>query len=120
VKKILVIEDDQDIAEVVEMALHEIYEVKVQTDNNQVINTCRDFMPDLILVDNQLGQKHAAEIVDEIKLISAYKNIPFVLFSGHQDIRRIANEIEATAYLAKPFALVDLYTCLDNVLSKCA
>lgn len=119
-KKILVIEDDQDIAEVVEMALNDIYEVKIQTDNDQVLDAFADFTPDLIMVDNQLGQKQAADIVGEIKTITAYKNIPFVLFSGHQDIRRIANEIDASAYLAKPFALVDLYSCIDGVLTRCA
>jgi len=58
--------------------------------------------------------------VSEIKSIDEYNNIPFVLFSGHEDIRRIAIEIEANAYLPKPFALVDLYKCIDVVLSKCA
>jgi DNA-binding response OmpR family regulator len=120
VKKILVIEDDQDIAEIVEIALSDIYEVKIQTDHNKVLDAFKDFIPDLIMIDNQLGQKQAADIIGEIKMVTDYKNIPFVLFSGHEDIRRIANELEASAYLAKPFALVDLYSCIDGVLSKCA
>lgn len=120
VKRILVIEDDLDIAEVVEMALFEKYIVKSQTDNTTILETVRKFNPDLILVDNQIGQRNAPEIVKEIKSISDYKNIPFVLFSGHHDIRRIASEIDATAYLPKPFALVDLYSCIDLALSKCA
>ena len=119
-KKILIIEDDHDIAEVVEMALEDKYIVKVQTDNDQIMASFNNFVPDVIMVDNQLGQKFASDIVGEIKAIHEYKNIPFVLFSGHQDIKRIADEIDASAYLAKPFALVDLYTCIDNVLSDCA
>jgi DNA-binding response OmpR family regulator len=120
VKKILVIEDDQDIADIVEMALADRYEVQTQTDNNLILDSFRDFRPDLILVDNQIGQRNATEIVSEIKGINDYNNVPFVLFSGHEDIRRIANEIEANAFLPKPFALVDLYKCIDVVLSKCA
>lgn len=119
-KKILVIEDDQDIADIVEMALSDQYIVQKQTDNNLVLQSFREFKPDLILVDNQIGQRNATEIVNEIKGTDDYNNVPFVLFSGHEDIRRIAGEIEANAYLPKPFALVDLYKCIDVVLSKCA
>lgn len=119
-KKILVIEDDQDIADIVEMALADKYIVQTQTDNNLILDSFREFKPDLILVDNQIGQRYATEIVSEIKRTNDYNNVPFVLFSGHEDIRRIASEIEANAYLPKPFALVDLYKCIDVVLSKCA
>lgn len=119
-KKILVIEDDQDIADIVKLALSEKYKVRTQTDNNQVLSSLEGFNPDLIMLDNQLGQKQASEIVKQIKSVDAYKNIPFVLFSGHHDIKRIATEIDANAYLSKPFALVDLYSCIDLVLSNCA
>jgi DNA-binding response OmpR family regulator len=120
VKKILVIEDDQDIADIVEMALTELYEVKTQTDNNEILSSFIAFKPDLILVDNQIGQRYATDIVSEIKAADDYNNVPFVLFSGHEDIRKIASEIKADAYLPKPFALVDLYSCIDGTLSKCA
>jgi DNA-binding response OmpR family regulator len=120
VKNILVIEDDQDIADIVEMALSEKYNVKTQTNNSEVLKAFEGFTPDLIMIDNQLGQKQAPEIILEIKSYTAYKNIPFVLFSGHQDIKRIAAEMDADAYLPKPFALVDLYSCIDLVLTECA
>jgi len=120
VKKVLVIEDDKDIAEVVEMALTDMYAVKIQTDNSNILKAFEGFKPDVIMVDNQLGQKLASDIVQEIKTVDSYKNIPFVLFSGHHEIKRIASEIDADAYLAKPFALVDLYSCIDRVLTKCA
>jgi len=120
VKRILVIEDDQDIADIVEYALTEKYMVQTQTDNNLILNSIENFTPDLIMLDNQLGQKNAPEIVKQIKSVDAYKNIPFVLFSGHHDIKRIAKEIDADAYLAKPFSLVDLYSCIDLVLTDCA
>jgi len=120
VKRILVIEDDQDIADIVELALTEKYIVKTQTDNDAIMSSMEGFTPDLIMLDNQLGQKHAPEIVKQIKSIDAYKNIPFVLFSGHHDIKRIATEIDADGYLAKPFSLVDLYSCIDLVLTDCA
>ena len=94
-KRILVIEDDQDIADIVEYALTEKYMVQTQTDNNLILNSIENFTPDLIMLDNQLGQKNAPEIVKQIKSVDAYKNIPFVLFSGHHDIKRIVEKHQA-------------------------
>ncbi len=119
-KKILVIEDDNDIAFIVEMALHSLYNVKTQSDNDHITDSFEDFKPDLVLLDNYVGQRRATDIVTEIRGTAAYNNIPFVLFSGHQDIKRIAREIDAMDYLAKPFDLADLYSCIERVLLKCA
>ena len=119
-KKILVIEDDQDIADIVVMALTDKYVVKTEMDNKHILDALNSFTPDLIMVDNYIGQKQAPEIMREIKNVVAYKNIPFVLFSGHHDIKRIATEIDADAYLAKPFDLDDLHKCIDTILTKCA
>ncbi len=120
VKKILVIEDDADIADIVEMALTERYIVRTQTDNTCIEKDFQHFKPDLIMIDNQVGQMEAPDIVAELKKNNELKNIPFVLFSGHHEIQRIAGEIDAKAYLSKPFSLVDLYSCIDEVFSKCA
>ena len=119
-KRILIIEDDQDIAEVVEMALEGRYDVKLETNHLNTLAAFRHFNPDLVMIDNQLGQRFASDVIDEIRTSVEYKTIPFVLFSGHEDIERIANEIDAAAYLPKPFALVDLYACVDSVLTQCA
>ena len=119
-KKILIIEDDQDIAEIVAMALEGKHEVKFETDNQKILAVFNSFQPDLIIIDNQLSQKQAGDVIAEIKNLGVYKDIPFVLFSGHHDIQQVAAEINATAYLAKPFALNDLYACIDKVLTQWA
>ena len=118
-KKILIIEDDLDIAQIVEMALEDSYEVQFETDTQNILAIFDAFKPDMVMIDNQLGQKQAADVIAEIKKVSDYKTIPFVLFSGHHDIKRIAAKINAAAYLSKPFALTDLYACVEDVLTQC-
>jgi DNA-binding response OmpR family regulator len=113
----LVIEDDPDIANIMDIALSDKYHVEIKTDGNQVIDRVVDFSPDLIMLDNYVGQKQAHEIIEEIKKEIEYKSIPFVLFSGHDDIRRIARDINATAFLPKPFALNELYSCIDGIFA---
>ncbi|MEO3408571.1 response regulator [Mucilaginibacter sp. CAU 1740] len=116
-KKILVIEDDPDIADIMEIALSDKYDVAIKTDGYHVSDHIESFNPDLIMLDNYIGQKQAREIIAEIHEVDDHRNIPYVLFSGHEDITRIAKHINATAYLAKPFALDDLYKCVDSILA---
>jgi DNA-binding response OmpR family regulator len=113
----LVIEDDPDIADIMGIALSDRYDVEVKTDGYHVLSNIERFLPDLIMLDNYIGQKQAYEIIDEIRQELAYRSIPFVLFSGHDDIRQIAEKINATAYLPKPFALDELYDCIDGIFA---
>ncbi|PWK76581.1 two-component system cell cycle response regulator DivK [Mucilaginibacter oryzae] len=113
----MVIEDDPDIAYIMEIALGDKYQVEVKSNGHDVIEDIKSFGPDLIMLDNYIGQLQAHEIIREIHLVDDHRSIPFVLFSGHENITQIARNINATAYLAKPFALEDLYKCVDSILA---
>ncbi|HMI63833.1 MAG TPA: response regulator, partial [Puia sp.] len=80
-KKILVIEDDEDIAEIINLALAGKYLVKASTDNKELLEILENFQPDLVMLDYYIGQKNAHEIVEEIRAGAANKNLPFILFS---------------------------------------
>jgi FixJ family two-component response regulator len=44
------------------------------------------------------------------------KDIPFMLLSGHQDIKRLAGVMGAGSYLEKPFSLAALYKSIEEAL----
>ena len=117
-KKILCIEDDPDIAEIIEMALTDRYQLMIITDAREVQAALPIFIPDLILIDNYIGQVQAADVIQEIKKLAGFRYTPFILCSGHADIQTIATEIGANAHLEKPFGLADLYNTLEEVLSR--
>ena len=117
-KKILIIEDDEDIAQIINLALAGKYLVKARSDNQELLEILANFQPDLVMLDYYIGQKKAQEIVEEMTTGAANKTLPFILFSGHQDVQRLANEMGASGWLAKPFNLSDLYSCIEIVLSK--
>jgi DNA-binding NtrC family response regulator len=115
-KKILCIEDDPDIADVLELALGDLYELMIVTNTKNLMETLLAFMPDVILIDNFIGMVKAADVMEEIRTSAMLSNIPFILCSGHANIKDIALETFATAYLEKPFDLVDLYAVIDHTL----
>jgi DNA-binding response OmpR family regulator len=116
--KILIIEDDPDIMDIIKMALADKYIVKGRTDNEDLPTLMADFLPDLIIIDYFIGQKKATEILKEIKSVDRSKHLPFILLSGHYDIERLAREMGAASWLSKPFVLSKLYSCIDEVMSE--
>ncbi len=115
-KKILVIDDDEDITFIVEMALAEKYIIKVRNDTKNLIGVIEDFLPNIILLDNYIGNKLAQEIVTEIRQHEAIKDVPLILFSAHDDIAKLAENINASGFLPKPFELESLYSTIENIL----
>lgn len=115
-KKILIVEDDYDIGEIVEMALNTKYQVLVKRDTVQLVKVLRQYNPDVILIDNYIGQKDAVQIIEEINADGFHLVIPMILFSAHHNIQTIATQIGAVEFIKKPFDLDELDRCISRVL----
>ena len=116
--KIFIIEDDEDISDILTLTLGNKYNLLIINDTNNLIARMSDFLPDLIITDNFVGQKVAVEIIKEIRDEHLFSNIPVILFSAHPDIKKLAEEIAANAYLSKPFTMEELNSCIDKVVAK--
>ena len=117
-KKILIVEDEYDIGEIVEMTLSTKYEVLVKNDSRELTVVLRQFRPDVILLDNYIGNKDAQVIIEEIKSEGFDLDVPMILFSAHHEIKNIAKQIGAVDFIAKPFNLDDLHHCMSRVFSS--
>jgi DNA-binding response OmpR family regulator len=114
-KKILVIDDDEDILEIISITLqYQDFEVITRSDS-QVILEIELIKPDLILMDNWLQGVRGSDLCKTIKNDKAIKNIPVILLSAVNDIQKVANECDANAYLAKPFDLTELETLVQQL-----
>jgi len=120
-KKILVIDDEEWLREMVHMALREKGFDVVEAENGAVgIEVARRELPDLILCDVNM------EKVDGYLALAALRNepttaaIPFILMTGLADNAgmRHGMELGADDYLPKPFAIEALYAAVDARLKK--
>lgn len=114
-KKNFIVEDDEDISDILTIVLGNKYNLSIINDTNNLMERLAEFLPDLVINDNFVGQKVAAEIIKEIRAEHRFNNIPIILFSGHPDIEKLSKEIEANSYLSKPFTLHQLISCIENV-----
>lgn len=105
-KKILVVDDDEDILHVVKFILTtEGYDVRTHSTSVNVAKVVKYYKPDLILLDIHLPQKLGTHICRELKEMYT---VPIILFSAHSDHRKSFVESGADAFIIKPFDIKQL------------
>jgi DNA-binding response OmpR family regulator len=109
-KKILVVDDDQDIREIIMMVLEsEGFEVSGLDNGKAVIDTVQRFWPDLVLLDVQLGDRDGRDICRDLKGQSATRAIPVIIISASHGWHALREkQCEADDFLAKPFDITEL------------
>jgi len=109
--KILVIEDNPDIKEVLDYILQDDgHEVVTCTDGTS-INELDRIMPDIILMDEILAGSRGSALCLRLKSNEATRHIPVVLISATPNLQSTAEKCGADAYIEKPFnidALTDI------------
>jgi two-component system response regulator MtrA len=101
-QRILVIEDDQSIAEIVGILLRaEGFEVSYCADGNQALNAFQVVNPDLVLLDLMLPGRDGIEIC---RAIREFSGIPIVMLTARSDTSDVVTGLEAGAddYVVKP------------------
>ncbi len=116
-KKILVIDDEKDILFMIQYILKS-QGFKVETDDaGNVFEIIKyNSLPDLILLDINIGEKNGGEICVELKKNIRTKNIPVILVSADKSIIEIKNKCGAEDCLAKPFSSEDLLSKVHSNL----
>lgn len=117
-KKILVIEDEVAICELLEcVLLAEGYFVEIVHRGDEAVERLIDNPYDLILVDLTIPGTDSSQIVDVAK--TNHPNINYIFMSGY-DISEIKNNFSedvAEHYISKPFRMVDISLLLKSILA---
>lgn len=113
-KKILVVDDNDEILKVIEIILNlEGYEVKCW-DNGDLSLVVHEFQPDLILLDIMLGSTDGRELCRELKSQKETMHIPVIIISASHTIYSSGeNNCKADAFIPKPFDVGYLVTQVD-------
>lgn len=117
-KRILIIEDEQDIVDIATLILEdEGYEVCSMTDFAGYENKVSDCRADLVLLDLNLGRYHGKDICKYIKGHDSLKDTAVVLMSANKDIQTVKEEAGADAYICKPFDLNDFIQVIGKQIN---
>jgi len=114
-KKILAVDDDSDILDVIKIILEdEGYQVQTLMDGKKVFDSINEDKPDLILLDVMLGGMDGRDICRALKADSAFKNIPIVMISASHNLDNfLSMPGSPNDFLAKPFDINHLINMVN-------
>ena len=120
--KIVLIDDDEDILDVIQYILaDEGYNVDAY-DDLQPLDKIIEHQPSVILLDNKLADTYSNTLCIALKSNHKTKHIPVILMSAAEDLEQIAKACNADAFLNKPFELKEFiklvkhYSAIFNAL----
>jgi CRP-like cAMP-binding protein len=120
-KKILLIEDNEDIrnntAEILELSNYKV----ITAENGKIgVEKAIEFSPDLILCDIMMPVLDGYGVMHAIHKNDALKNTPFIFLTAkaeRSDFRK-GMELGADDYITKPFNGTELLNAVDSRLKK--
>lgn len=113
-KKILIVDDEPDIIEILQFMLESNgYNCVTATDGEEGLKLAKETSPDLIILDVMMPKMNGYKISRLLKFDSKYKNIPILMLTARsQDTDKLlGEETGANEYITKPFQI-------DYVLEK--
>ena len=107
-QKILIVDDDEHIAELISLYLtKECFDTRIEHDGQSAITAFKEYMPDVVLLDIMLPGKDGYQVCREIRMES---NVPIIMLSAKTEVfdKVLGLELGADDYMTKPFSPSEL------------
>ncbi len=115
--KIMVVEDEAAIADLILMNLKLVGHTGISISNgNDVMNSIELHKPELIILDIMLPGRDGFSLMKEIEPLQ----IPVIFLTAKEDLTNKITGLKLGAddYMVKPFAIIELLTRIETVLKR--
>jgi two-component system response regulator MprA len=116
--RVLVVEDDDAIAQVLQRSLRmEGYEVRIAGDGVAALDEAHAFLPDLVILDLGLPRMDGVEVAKTLRLTD---DVPILVLTARDGVEARVEGLDAGAddYLVKPFERQELLARLRALLRR--
>ena len=117
-QKILIVDDDENIANLISLYLtKECYETRIVNDGQSALDAFKEYAPTLILLDIMLPGLDGYEVCREIRRES---KVPIIMLSAKTEVfdKVLGLELGADDYIIKPFDSKELVARVKAVLRR--
>jgi PleD family two-component response regulator len=116
--RVLVVEDEAEIAAVLAEVLRSRYRVEVARDGQEGVAKARAIRPDLVVMDVFLPKLDGLEATVALKSSTDTAHIPVILLSAHQGVAEKVRALNlgAVDYMSKPFNAMELLNRTERAL----
>lgn len=120
-KKVLVVDDDADLLELVSFNLKRAgYAIATASNGVEAIKKARSIGPDLIVLDVMMPELDGFEVCEILRRDSATTSIPIIMLTAlSSELGRMAGlGSGATDFISKPFSPRLLVRRIENLMKK--
>ncbi len=120
-KRIIVVDDDKEVREIVTfvLSLHG-YEVVSAAGGQQLQMHLTSLVPDLIILDVMMPGEDGFQICRGLRSGEETRNIPIVIITAHVEeiYEKISEDLGVAYHMIKPFHPLELAEKVDTLLRK--
>jgi len=120
-KKILIVDDEKDVVEVIAMYLEkEDYEVASAFDGLEALEKITNEKPDLVILDVMMPKLDGHSLNIRLKENPETKDIPVIVITGKGHLKEIITarkDVTIVDYLEKPFQMQELLEKIKKVFT---
>ncbi|MEK7774399.1 MAG: response regulator [Candidatus Zixiibacteriota bacterium] len=117
--RVLVIDDEPEITEIVEAFLTEAgFAVRVENNSQHALMVAETFKPDLILLDIMMPGADGYDVCNQLKHDPRFQNVPVVFLTGKDRNDDMGRSFKAGGdmFIKKPFSCDRLLEIVNIVL----
>ena len=117
-KKILIVDDDENIAELISLYLiKECFDTEIALNGEEALEKYKSYQPQLILLDIMLPGIDGYDVCREIRKDS---NVPIIMLSAKGEVfdKVLGLKIGADDYMVKPFDSNELVARVQAILRR--
>ncbi|HEX6509844.1 MAG TPA: response regulator [Chloroflexota bacterium] len=117
-KRVLIVEDEQDVAELVADVLQmEGFDTRISSGES-AMNEALHFSPDVVLLDLMMPVVDGFEVARRLHADETTRGLPIIVMTAMHDAVAKAREIGTQHVLAKPFDIEQLTRAVSAALEE--
>jgi DNA-binding response OmpR family regulator len=114
--RILVIDDDETILELLQDALSPDYLVATAHDALEGVELLMDGRFDLLIVDLGMPVMNGVDLIQKIRAHSPFATVPILVLSAYPELRDRLRGSDLQGIMAKPFSIEELNRTVAGIL----
>ena len=118
-RRIMIVDDDESVRSLLRMTLAEDeYEIDEATDGEQALRLLERAVPDLVLLDWKMPERHGSLVLDELK--RRHPQLPVIVLTAEiaEHHRSLAEALNVDVFLTKPFSPLELLETIERLLGE--
>ncbi|NOD46936.1 MULTISPECIES: response regulator transcription factor [unclassified Ruegeria] len=117
-RKVLLIEDEPNIAEAIRFLLsREGWQVEIHGDGSDALEVIQGAQPDLVILDVMLPGKNGMDILRDLREMEELASLPVLMLTarGQSRDREMAENAGVSRFMTKPFSNAEVLTAVRDL-----